>query len=182
MPFEKGRRKEVQGMMVWEPDRGLDFEALRLAIEGCDPDLVLGFYAENAQLSIVNLVTPHVSPFELRGKAEIAKHLQAAFGQETSHRVEGEIVGEDRVTFREACEYPDGGRVLVETTLEVKGGKIVRQVDVVAKNPQAERDAGIGQRPPTRNTHPETHPGMETPLPDRLLRSKQATEKEERTW
>jgi hypothetical protein len=36
------------------------------------------------------------------------------------------------VTFREACEYPDGGRVLVETTLEVRDGKIVRQLEVVA--------------------------------------------------
>jgi hypothetical protein len=85
------------------------------------------------------------------------------------------------VTFREECEYPDGGRVLVETTLEVRDGEIVRQVDVVTKNPQAECDAGVGQRPPTRNTHPETQPGMETPLRDRSLRSKQATEKEERT-
>jgi hypothetical protein len=27
---------------------GLDFEALRLGNERCDPDLVLGFYADNA--------------------------------------------------------------------------------------------------------------------------------------
>ena len=30
-------------------DKGLDFETLRLAIERCDPDLVLGFYAEDAR-------------------------------------------------------------------------------------------------------------------------------------
>src|SRR5918995_3853055 len=146
MPFEKGRRKEVQEMMVWEPDRGLDFEALRRAIEGCDPDLVLGFYAEDAQLSIVNVVTPHVSPFELRGKAEIAKHLRATFGQETSHRVEREVVDKNRVTFREMCEYPDGSWVRVETTLEVPEGKIVRQVDVVAQDAQADREEKIGRR------------------------------------
>ena len=40
---------------------------------------------------------------------------------------------EARTTFRELCEYPDGGRVLVETTLEVRAGKIARQVDAVAK-------------------------------------------------
>jgi hypothetical protein len=111
---------------------GLNFEALRLAIERCDPDLVLGFYAEDAQLSIVNAEDQRSSPFELRGKAEIAKYLRAAFGQKTSHRIEREdVVDADRVTFREACEYPDGIRVWVETTLEVQDGKIVRQVDVV---------------------------------------------------
>ena len=114
----------------------LKFEALRLAIERSDPNLVLGFYAEDAQLSIANAGSPQSSPFELRGKAEIAKHLRAVFGQETSRRLEGEVVGEERVTFREACEYPDGSRVMVETKLEVHGGKIVRQVEVVSKDAQ----------------------------------------------
>ena len=119
--------------------RGLDFGALRHAIEQCDPDLILGFYAEEANLSIVNANAQRKSPFELCGKAEIAKHLRAAFGQQASHRVEGEIVGDDRVTFLEACKYPDGGRVLIETTLEVRDGKIVRQVDVVTKDVHVDR-------------------------------------------
>lgn len=120
-------------------DRGVDFEALRHAIERCDPDLILGFYSEEANLSIVNARVRRGSPFELCGKAEIAKHLRAAFGQETSHRVEGEVVGDDRVTFREECEYLDGDRVLLETTLEVRDGKIVGQVDVVATDVHVDR-------------------------------------------
>jgi len=127
-------------------DIGLDFETLRLAIERCDPDLLLGFYAEEAQLSIFNAEAQRSSPFELCGKAEIARHLRVAFGQETSHHVEGEVVGEDRVTFRETCKYLDGGRVLVETTLEVRDGKIVRQVDVVAKNARPDRNEAMGHR------------------------------------
>ncbi len=125
---------------------GLDFEALRLGIERCDPDLVLSFYAEDAELSIVNAGSPQASPFELRGKAEIAKHLRAAFGPEASHRVEREVVGEERVTFREACEYPDGSRVVVETTLEVRGGEIDRQVDVVARDARAGSAEEINRR------------------------------------
>jgi hypothetical protein len=147
-------------------DRRLDFEALRYAIERRDPDLMLGFYAEDAQLSIVNIHTPHASPFELRGKGEIAKHLRAAFGQEASHRVERDAaVGEDRVTFWEACEYPDGGRVWVETTLEVKGGKILRQVDVVTRDPPADREEEIGQRSPNRKTQPDLPQEMQRFLP-----------------
>jgi hypothetical protein len=119
--------------------RGLDFGALRQAIERCDPDLILGFYAEEANLSIVNAQAQRSSPFELCGKAEIAKHLRAAFGQETSHRVEGEDVGEDRVTFREECEYLDGGRVVVKTTLEVRDGMIVQQEDVVTNEVHVDR-------------------------------------------
>jgi hypothetical protein len=110
----------------------LDWETLRLGIERCDPDLLIDFYAEDARLSIFNAAAPHASPFELRGKAEIVKHLRVVFGPETSHRVEREGASDgDRTTFWEACDYPDGGRVRVETTLEVHDGKIVRQVDVV---------------------------------------------------
>jgi len=130
-------------------DEGLDFGALRHAIEHCDPDAMLGFYAEEAQLSIVNADAPHASPFELRGKAEITKHLRATFGQEASHRVERGVADEHRVTFREACEYPDGGRVVVETTLEVRDGMIVRQVDVVASDARANSQEGSGRGPPT---------------------------------
>jgi hypothetical protein len=145
-------------------DTRLDFEALRLGIERCDPDFVLGFYdedaelsivhagspqgtpTEHARLSIVNAAAPQTAPFELRGKAEIAKHLRAIFGQGTSHRVERRVVGEERVTFREVCEYPDGSRIVVETTLEVRGGEIVRQVDVVARDARADREEEIDRR------------------------------------
>jgi hypothetical protein len=129
-------------------DEGLDFEALRVGIEHCDLDVMLGFYADDAQLSIVNAKAQRSIPFELHGKAEIAKHLRVAFGPETSHRVEWEeVVGEeDGVRFQEACEYPDGSRVVVETTLEVRGGKIFGQVDVVAKDAPVDRMEGLGRR------------------------------------
>ena len=154
---------------------GLDFEALRRSIERCDPDGVLGFYAEDAELSIVNADAPQRSPFELRGKAEIAKHLRAAFGPETSHRVERQVVGEDRVTFWEKCEYLNDSRLWVETTLEVRDGKIVRQVDVVAKDSWGDGEEEIDPRPPTR----QPHPGVDAFPTDSLLRFEQATEKEE---
>jgi hypothetical protein len=131
-------------------DRALDFGALRYAIERCDPDLLIDFYADDARLSIVNADAPHTLPFELGGRGEIAKHLRATFGQEASHRVERDAaVGEDRVTFREACEYSDGGRVWIETTLELRNGKIVRQVDVVAIDAGTARQEGSGRGPPS---------------------------------
>ena len=121
-----------------EDAEGLDFEALRLCIERCDPDQMLAFYADDVELSIGVDDAPQAPPFELHGKSEVAKHLRAVYGQKASHRVERVIVDEGRVTFREACEYPDGGRVLVETTLEVRDGKIFRQVDAVVSVARAD--------------------------------------------
>jgi hypothetical protein len=137
-------------MTQQNPDRRLDLETLYLGIESRDPDLLLGFYADDARLSIVNTDTPHAPPFELCGKGEIAKHLRATFGQEASHRVERDAAGgQDRVIFREACEYSDGGRVWVETTLELRDGKIVRQVDVVESDARAGSQEGRGRESPT---------------------------------
>ena len=160
-------------------DSGLDFEALRHAIEQCDLDLLPGFYAEDAHLSIVNADAQRSMPFELCGKGEIAKHLRAVYGQRASHRIEGEVVSEDLVTFWEACEYPDGGRLWVETTLEVHDGKIFRQADVVAKRAQSDPEKELSRGPPPRTPQPLPLPGVDAPQPDRLLRSKQATEKED---
>ncbi len=68
----------------------------------------------------------------LRGKEAIAEYLADVCGREMTHRIENEVVGQDRIAFNEACEYPDGTRVLAATTLEVKDGKISRQVTVEA--------------------------------------------------
>jgi hypothetical protein len=137
-------------MTQQNPERRVDLESLYLGIETCDPELLLGFYADDARLSIVNTDTPHAPPFELWGRGEIAKHLRATFGQEASHRVERDAYfGEDRVTFREVCEYSDGARVWIETKLELRDGKIVRQVDVVASDARTNSQEGSGRGPPS---------------------------------
>lgn len=160
-------------------DDGLDFEVLRRGIERGDPDLVLGFYAEDARISIVDARAPRSShPFELRGKAEIAKHLRAVYGQKATHRVGREVVGEDRVTFWETCRYSDGSRVVVETTLDLRDGRIFRQVDVVAKDALPDRKEETGRGPPeTRPTDPSGNRSSSKPS----LHASEATEKEDHT-
>ena len=111
---------------------GLDFEALRRAIEGRDADTLVGFYADDAEVRTINRRTPPSSPEVLRGKEEISEYLREVCSREMTHRVENEVVGENRIAFNEACEYPDGTRVLGAETLELRDGKIVRQVNVEA--------------------------------------------------
>jgi len=110
----------------------LDFEDLRRAQEQRDLDAMLDLYAEDAEIHIVNRNTPPSSPYVLRGKEAIAEYLRDVFGRNMSHSIENEVVGEDRLAFNVACEYPDGTRVLASENLEVRDGKVVRQVEVVA--------------------------------------------------
>ena len=111
---------------------GLDFERLRRGIEQLNADELLSLYAEDAEMFIVNRYTTPSSPRVLHGKDEITKHLRDACGRAMTHRVENEVVGEGRVAFNEACEYEDGTRILAATTLDVRDGEIVRQVNVEA--------------------------------------------------
>lgn len=118
--------------MATEAPGGLDFEALRRAIEERDAETLIGFYADDAEVRTVNKNTTPSSPQVLRGKEDISEYLHDVFGREMTHRIENEVVGDDRIAYFEACEYPDGTRVLGAETLEVRDGKIVRHVNVEA--------------------------------------------------
>ena len=115
-----------------EQKTGFDFEAMRRGIEGLDAEALVGIYADDAELLIVNKNATPSSPRVLRGKGEISAYLRDVCGREMTHRVENEVVGDERITFFEACEYPDGTRVLGAQSLELRDGKISRQVNVEA--------------------------------------------------
>ncbi len=124
---------------------GLDFGSLRKAIEGKDPEALLGFYSEDAELRIVNAALPGVPAFELEGRSQIERYLHAVCEQEMDCLIEGEaVMGEGSISFSSTCEYPDGSRILVRTTLVVAGGVIVGHLDVVGGAPS--EDAKGGER------------------------------------
>ena len=110
----------------------LDFEALRRAAEHNDAEALTNLYAEDAEVLIVNRETPPSSPHVLHGRERIAEYLKDVCGRDIESSLENEVIGEERIAFNEACEYPDGTRVLSATTLEVRDGKIARQVSIEA--------------------------------------------------
>ena len=119
--------------MATQATGGVDIESLRRAIEERDIDLMLGFYADDAELRIVNRLHPPSNPYELRGKGQIAEFQRRIFARDMKHRLEREVVGEKRVAFHVACEYPSGERLLDATMLELDdSGKIVRHLEVQA--------------------------------------------------
>lgn len=119
-------------MTEQETRSGFDFEAMRRAVEQLDADLLVNLYADDAELRVINRNATPSNPRELRGKEEIAQYLRDVCGRAMTHRIEREVLGEDRIAFNEECEYPDGTRVTAATTLEVRDGKIVGQVNIEA--------------------------------------------------
>lgn len=121
-------------MIGEEAVAGFDFAALRRALEGADPKALLAFYAEDVRLRVENADLPDGPAFKLKGKGQIERYLRAICDEEMSRMVEGgPDFGERSVSFVEVCEYPDGTRISVSTTLEVGRGLIGRQTDMVER-------------------------------------------------
>lgn len=108
-----------------------DFGTLRRAIEERDAGTLAGLYAGDAELRIVNRNNPPGSPFVLHGREAITEYYSDVCGREMTHRVENEVLEKHRAAFNQACEYPDGTRVLCAATLDLDDdGRIVRQTNV----------------------------------------------------
>ncbi|GAA4293619.1 nuclear transport factor 2 family protein [Actinokineospora soli] len=109
-----------------------DTEALRRGIEERDADTLLALYAEDAELRLVDRVSPPSNPRVLRGAAAIGAFLQDVCGREMAHAVERIAVQADTGAYLESCRYPDGTRVLCSAVLDLADGRILRQVAVQA--------------------------------------------------
>src|ERR671910_877890 len=87
--WRAGERRE--GMIEEETTGSTDREALLLAMERRDPERALGFYADDAELRVVNGDLPGSPEFGLRGRAEIGRYLRAVFDNDAPRRIEVEV-------------------------------------------------------------------------------------------
>ena len=110
----------------------VDLNTLRQAIEQRDAELLVGLYADNAVVRIIDRFHPPSAPLELLGKQAISDFMHDIYQRDMTHRIEDEVVGENRLSFNEACQYPGGERVLAATVLDLQHGKIIQQITVQA--------------------------------------------------
>ena len=86
-------------------------------------------------MRIVDQGHPPSEPLEIKGHDAIAAYFDDVCGRTMTHDVEFGISEGDRLAFTQACTYPDGKRVLCSATLELRHGKIARQLAVQAWDP-----------------------------------------------
>jgi ketosteroid isomerase-like protein len=110
----------------------ITLDAVRHAIETRDGAALGRFYANDAVLLIVDQLNPPHQPREIKGHAAVAEYFDDVCGRAMTHSVENGVESGDRMAFTQACRYPDGKGVLCSTTIQLSGGKIVRQVMVQA--------------------------------------------------
>jgi ketosteroid isomerase-like protein len=113
-----------------------DLEALERGYEAWDIDGLLALYADEVELIQIDRDNPPSSPRVRRGK-EVFKgmfeHCAAAGVRAT---VENLVTGQEHAAATITCEFPGGRRVVANSILEIEGGRIVRERDVLAGDPK----------------------------------------------
>ena len=109
-----------------------DLDTLSRSIEQRDVAAQLGLFADDAELVGYDKDNPPASPQVARGKEAIGKVLEDVFSRDMKHRVVGAVANGNHAAYGIECEYPDGNRVMCAALLDLRDGKIVRQVGLQA--------------------------------------------------
>ena len=109
-----------------------DTDTLRRGIEDQTAATLLSLYADDAELRVIDHNTQPSQPKVLHGRDEIAQLLDDVYSRDMTHKLEECIVQGDRAAYSESCRYSDGVRVLAESMLTLRDGKIVEQTMIQA--------------------------------------------------
>lgn len=107
-------------------------ETLRRSIEGGTAAGLLSLYADDAELRVVDRNTQPSSPRVLHGRDEIGALLEDVYSRDMTHKLERCVVDGDNAAFSESCVYADGVRVLSESMITLRDGKITEQTMIQA--------------------------------------------------
>ena len=124
--------------MTAKPETQFDIESLKRGFEQLEVDTVLGLYADDLEQIEMDDATPPKSPRVRRGKEFLGGVIESCSKSGVKLYLDNPVVGEDRAACTITCEFPDGRRVVSNTIFDLKDGKIVRQFDVQARDPQDE--------------------------------------------
>jgi ketosteroid isomerase-like protein len=109
-----------------------DAAAFRRAIEERDGAAVRSFYADDAELVVVDREAQPSKPRVLRGSVAIGAYFDDVCGRDMTHKIDRLVLGDGGAAYLETCAYPDGTKVRCAAVLDLRDGRIVRQSGVQA--------------------------------------------------
>ena len=112
--------------------KSVTIAGLKRAIEGRKASALAGLYADDAIVQVIDRDNPPSNPRILEGKSAISSYFEDVCGRDMTHKVEAGVALGNRVAFTQSCAYPDGTKVFCSAMINLKGGKISRQVVVQA--------------------------------------------------
>jgi SnoaL-like domain len=111
---------------------GVTGAGIKRAIEGRDARMLSGYYADDAELRIIDHSNPPSRPRQITGRSAIATFWDDICSRAMTHEVNISVADASRIAFTQSCAYPDGGKVFCVAIVELDRGKIARQTAVQA--------------------------------------------------
>ncbi|MHB9857267.1 nuclear transport factor 2 family protein [Streptomyces sp. YIM S03343] len=109
-----------------------DTETLRRGLEGHTAAPLLSLYADDAEIRVVDRNTQPSRPRVLHGKDEIRAMYEDIYSRDMTHKMERCIVEGDQAAYSQSCRYSDGVRVLSESMVTLRDGKIAEEILIQA--------------------------------------------------
>jgi hypothetical protein len=110
-----------------------DLGLLKRSFESWDLETLLGLYDDEVEQIEMDEVTPPASP-RVRTKDELRQIFQNGCNAGVRIRVDNPVLGDDRVACTFTCAFDDGRKVVANSIIDVRDGRIVRQFDVQARD------------------------------------------------
>jgi SnoaL-like domain len=112
---------------------GFDFDLLKRSFESWDLEPLLDLYDDAVEQIEMDEVTPPAAP-RVRGKDELRQIFHNGCNAGVTIRVDNPVLGDDRVACTFTCAFDDGRKVVANSIIDVRNGRIVRQFDVQARD------------------------------------------------
>ena len=113
-----------------------DLETFKRAYEEWDLETLLAFYADDVEFIQIDRDNPPSAPRTRQGKDVLTGMFEHCAAANVKATVENTVAGDERAAATITCEFPGGRRVLGNTILEIRDGRIVRERNVVAGDPK----------------------------------------------
>jgi ketosteroid isomerase-like protein len=110
-----------------------DLDLLKQSFENWDLGTLLDLYHDDLEQIEMDEVTPPAAP-RVRTKHELMQIFERASKGTVRILVDNPVAGDDRCACTFTCAFDDGRRVVANSILDIRDGRIVRQFDVQARD------------------------------------------------
>jgi hypothetical protein len=110
-----------------------DFDHLKRSMEAWDVEALLALYADDFEQVEMDDATPPAAP-RVRHKNDFAGIFQHCHDAAVKIALDNPVVGDDRLACTITCFFDEGRKVVANSIMDLRGGQIVRQFDVQARD------------------------------------------------
>ena len=122
--------------MTVEHATAFDVDEFNRAYEEWDVDGLLALYADDVELVQIDRDNPPSAPRVRHGKDVFKGMFEHCAAAGVTASVERTVADGDHAAATVTCEFPGGRKVVANSILEVRNGRIVCEHDVLSGDPK----------------------------------------------